>query len=237
VADLGAFEAEHNPDSRRTYGFLNLAPDCASQLPPNMPGLKRYTGIVESNPYALAHAPGGGWYVTDAAGNDVLKVSRNGAIKVVYVTRPQRMVITAEAAAATGLPACTAGEKFAFEGVPTDVEVSRTGRLFVSLLPGGPESPALGARGKVVKVNPRTRKSRLVASGFVGATNLALAPRHRMFVTELFANKVTRVYLRTGGTRTTRGRPSRPQWSTATASSWWPSTSSLRTTVRRTVRS
>jgi len=207
VANLGAFEAEHNPDSGRTYGFLSLDRDCASQLPPDVPGLKRYTGIVESNPYALAHAPGGGWYVVDAAGNDVLRVSRNGAIKVVYVTRPQRTVITAEAAEATGLPACTVGEPFAFEGVPTDVEVSRKGRLFVSLLPGGPESPALGARGTVVKVFPRARKSRVVASGFVAATNLALAPRHRMFVAELFANKVTRVNLRTGQKRTALRAP------------------------------
>lgn len=207
VADLGAFEAEHNPDSKRTYGFLDLAPECASQLPPDVPGGEPYTGIAESNPYALANAPGGGWYVTDAGGNDVLRVSPNGAIKVVYVTRPQRTVITAEAAESLGLPACTVGETYAFEGVPTDVEVSRRGRLFVSLLPGGPESPALGARGKVLKVDPRTGRSRVAASGLVSATNVALAPRGRMFVAELFANKVTAVNLRTGQKRTALRAP------------------------------
>jgi len=193
VAHLAAFEAKANPDRHRTYGFVDLAPDCASQLPEGMLSPQPYSGEVYANPYALANAPGGGWYVADAGGNDILKVSPRGAIKVVYVARPQRAVVTAEAAEALGLPECAVGATYAFEPVPTDVEVGRRGRLFVSLLPGGPESGALGARGRVVKIWPRTRKSVSVASGFLGAANLALGPRHRIYVAELFANRISAV--------------------------------------------
>ena len=207
VANLAAFEREQNPDSGRSYGFRGLSAECAAQLPDEFIGAEPYPGAVDSNPYALANAPDGGWYVADAGGNDVLHVSRRGAVKVVHVARAQRLVVTAEAAAAVDLPDCVVGKTYAFEGVPTDVEVSATGRLFVSLLPGGPESPALGARGKVVRVDPRTGKTKAVASGLLAATNVALAPRGRLFVTELFAGRVTRVDLRTGRTRTTLEAP------------------------------
>lgn len=197
ITDLRAFEVATNPDRRKTYGFLNLTDECASEVPPEVGGGTPYQGVVDSNPYAVANAPGGGWYVADAGGNDVVKVAPDGTTTVVYVARRQKTVITADAAQANGLPACTVGSTYAFEGVPTDVEVASSGKLFVSLLPGGPEDPSLGARGRVVKVDPVTGRGRSFAKGFLGATNVALA-RHRVYVAELFGGKISVVDRRTG---------------------------------------
>ena len=84
------------------------------------------------------------------------------------------------------------GDKtYAFEAVPTDVEVGKDGWLYVSTLPGGPEDPSLGARGRVYRVDPRTGKNQLIARGFAGATNLALGKRGEIYVTELFAGRIS----------------------------------------------
>ena len=61
--------------------------------------------------------------------------------------------------------ACTVGHKFYFEPVPTDVEV-HDGLLYVTTLPGGPEDPSLGARGKVYTVDPATGDVTKIGSGF-----------------------------------------------------------------------
>ena len=64
--------------------------------------------------------------------------------------------ITREAARQFGLPTCTIGKTYAFEAVPTDVELGPDGMLYVSVLPGGPEDPSLGARGAIYRVSPAT---------------------------------------------------------------------------------
>jgi hypothetical protein len=89
------------------------------------------------------------------------------------------------------LPGCTLGATYAFEGVPTDVEVTRHGHLVVSLLPGGPEDPSLGSRGAVVHAVPFTKRSWTLARGFAGATNVAIGPRGRVYVAEMFGNRIS----------------------------------------------
>ena len=74
--------------------------------------------------------------------------------------------------------------------MPTDVEVDDNGSLVVSLLPGGPEDPSPGARGKVVRVDPTTGDTDLVAKGFAGATNVAIGGED-VFVSELFGGVIT----------------------------------------------
>ena len=189
IANLLKFEQTHNPDAGNVYGFRNLSTSCANQLPAEI-GPASYTGVIDSHPYAVANAPDGGWYVADAAGNDILKVSPSGDVSVVFVFRPQPTTITADAAAANGLPACTVGKVYAFEPVPTDVEVKSNGSLIVSLLPGGPEDPSLGARGKVLRVALDGEFATL-ADGLAGATNVAIGAGGRVYVTELFANRVS----------------------------------------------
>ncbi|MCU0300547.1 MAG: ScyD/ScyE family protein [Candidatus Nanopelagicales bacterium] len=100
---------------------------------------------------------------------------------------------SAEVAAGLGLPSCTAGETYLFQPVPTDVERGRNGMLYVSSLPGGPEDASLGYRGGVYRVNPWTGHVKRIAWGLLGAVDLALDHRGRIYVAELFDNAITRV--------------------------------------------
>ena len=60
----------------------------------------------------------------------------------------------------------------------------------MSLLPGGPEDPSLGARGSVVSVNPRNGNATKLATGLLGGTNVALGPDGKIFFSELFAGRI-----------------------------------------------
>src|SRR4029450_3789544 len=94
-------------------------------------------------------------------------------IRTLAVLPSQPLKITEDIAHAQGLPDCVIGVTYRFEAVPTDVEVGRDGYLYVTTLPGGPEDPSLGARGKVYRVNPRNGHIKLVATGFAGGTKPA----------------------------------------------------------------
>ena len=107
-----------------------------------------------------------------------------------YLRACPETVVAADEASALGLPDCTVGKTYAFEPVPTDVEVKSSGSLIVSLLPGGPEDASLGARGAVVRLAPDGEFANL-AGGFLGAANVAVAPGGRIYVAELFGNKIS----------------------------------------------
>jgi len=191
VADLAAHERTRNPDAQVAYGFEGgLDPACAAQMPPEVP--PAYTGIVESHPYGTT-VHKGTTYVADAAGNTILAVKPNGKVSTLAVLPPVPVVITPEAAAANKLPACTVGKTFNFEAVPTDVEVGTGGWLYVTLLPGGPEDGSTGAQGRLVKVKVATGKVREVASGFAGATGVAVADNGDVYVAQLFGGQVSRI--------------------------------------------
>ncbi|MDZ5663044.1 ScyD/ScyE family protein [Nocardioides sp. S-58] len=190
VADLWKHERTKNPDGDQAYGFVGLDPACAAQVPPDVPAT--YTGILESHPYgSTVHR--GTTYVADAAGNTIVGVKDNGKVSTVAVLPPVPVVVTAEAAAANALPACTVGKTYNFEPVPTDVEVGKGGWLYVTLLPGGPEDGSTGAQGRLVKVKAKSGKVREVASGFAGATGVAVADNGDVYVAQLFAGQVSRV--------------------------------------------
>jgi hypothetical protein len=191
VADLSAYEKERNPDADAAYGFVGgLDAACAAQMPPEVPA--SYTGIVESHPYgSTVHKAT--TYVADAAGNAILSVRPNGKVSTLAVLPPVPVVVTAEAAAANKLPACTVGRTYNFEPVPTDVEVGKGGWLYVTLLPGGPEDGSTGAQGRLVKVKATTGKVRQVADGFAGATGVAVADNGDIYVAQLFGGQVSRI--------------------------------------------
>ncbi len=191
VADLQAYEAANNPDQINSYGFQNLPPSCV--IPPDPEGPPpTYTGIIDSHPYASA-ATRKGVYVADAAGNDVLQVSRKGKVRTVAVLPPQPLVVTADLAKGQGLPDCTVGLTYNFEPVPTDVEVGKDGWLYVTTLPGGPEDPSFPPRGGVWKINPWNGNATQLAGGLAGATNLALGRHGTIYVSEIFAGRVSRI--------------------------------------------
>jgi hypothetical protein len=192
LANLSRYEKRKNPDAGAQYGITTgLDQSCADQWPVDQIGPPTYSGIVESHPYATVSMKGKR-YVADAAANAILRVRRDGKITTAAVLPPQPVEITAEAAEATGIPACAVGETYAFEPVPTDVE-RRGQMLYVTLLPGGPEDPSLGARASVLRVDPSDGSSDVVADGLLSATGLAIARNGDMYVAELFGNRIRRI--------------------------------------------
>jgi hypothetical protein len=190
-ADLAGHEAKANPDQKKRYGILNPS-QCvidAFKAHEKELGPVNYYGEKDSHPYAVA-AVGKHWVVADAGGNDLLRVSNSGKVSTVAVLPRQALKITKEIASGLGLPDCVAGFTYYFEPVPTDVEVGPHGMLYVSILAGGPEGPAFGARSKVYRVNPRTGRATLVGSHLSGATDIALRGG-KIYVAELFAGRIS----------------------------------------------
>ncbi len=190
--DTHAFEAENNPDRSISYGVKNPS-QCvtealmAAELPVS------YTGEPDSHAYSVA-AYRDGWVVADAGANVLWSIDRRGSLSTLAVLPAEPLTITAEQATALGLPDCVVGVTYNFESVPTDVEVGRDGKLYVTTLPGGPESPVLGARGSVYQLNGNGNHVKKVATGFLGATNLALAPNGDIYVAELFGGKISLIH-------------------------------------------
>lgn len=188
-ADTHAYEVAHNPDSVNHYGVENPS-QCVVDAFTAAGFPYDYDGAVDSHAYSVA-AHRGSWVVADAGANALFRIGNDGSVRTLAVLPPQPVTLTADMVAALGLPDCVAGVTYAFEPVPTDVEVGKDGWLYVSTLPGGPESPVLGARGSVYKVDPSTGAVRKVAGGFLGATNLALGSHGEIYVAELFAGQVS----------------------------------------------
>ena len=149
LANLGRYENRVNPDGDQVYGIRGVR---------NCEGVPRrdrpYTGIKESNPYAVEAASGGGWFVADAAANSVLHVADSGVIETAMVLPVQRLEITRALAEADDLPRCTVGKTWRYEPVPTDVEEGAAGRLYVTLLPG---VPGEGESGQADPLQPQHR--------------------------------------------------------------------------------
>lgn len=152
----------------------------------------KYTGMVDSHPYAVVSLGGGAWAVADAGGNDLLKVDRTGHVSLISVLPPQPLLITAGIAKDNGLPACVVGITYKFEPVPTDVERAPNGALLVTTLAGGPEGPQNGNPGSVYVIGRHGVPYR-IAYGFAGATNLAVTPSGKIFVAELSSGWIAEV--------------------------------------------
>ena len=172
VASLSGYEAAKNPDRTRTYGIIGLSKGCASKLPAAL-GKGTYTGKVRSFPVASALLPDNSIVVVDRGANDVLRVTKKGAVSLVAVLPAQSLSITPAVATLLKLPVCTVGHVDRFEAVPTDVEVAK-GQVYVTTYAGGSQDVSLGARGKVYRISPSSHKVTLVAGGFSGPTNLAI---------------------------------------------------------------
>jgi hypothetical protein len=193
VVDTLEYEKANNPDAEQSYGIADLDADCAAAWPVEEAGPPSYTGAenIDSHAYALANGDKE-IYIADAGANAILALGRDGELRTVAVLPPQPTVITKEAADANGIPECAIGHTYNFEAVPTDVEIGHDGKLYVTTLPGGPEDPSLGARGSVYRISPFSGRVKQIATGFLGATNLALA-KGDIYVTELFGGRVSKV--------------------------------------------
>jgi hypothetical protein len=191
VAAVGQYEQNVNPDKNRTYGIVaGGSAACTTQVSAATGGgPATYTGLKDSHPYQVAPLRRGAFAVAEAGGNGILRVGPKGGISLLAMLPSQPVTFTPAQAAALGAPAC-AGATYAFEPVPTDVERIPGGGLLVSTLPGGPEDPSLGARGSVYRIKSGVITK--VAGGFLGATNVAVV-RGRVYVTELFGGKITKL--------------------------------------------
>jgi hypothetical protein len=194
IADLARYERKHNPDGGQHYGFgSDVSDECLADWPEFPPA--RYKGTVDSHPYGVAVRSGKA-YVADAGANAILEVDlESGDISTLAVLPPRRTVIPESAArpeeeGGLGVPACVAGAKYGFEPVPTDVEVGPDGWLYVTSLPGGPESPELGERGAIFKVNRWTGETKLWADSILTPTGLAIADNGDVYVASLFGGKI-----------------------------------------------
>ena len=185
VADLSGFELKHNPDRAIQYGVVGPTSNCVKQALKAAGIPVRYRGQVDSHPYSVVSLGHGNWAVADAGGNDIVKVDRAGHVSLLSLLPPQILTVTSDFAAQNGLPTCTVGVKYGFEAVPTDVEVGPNGGIFATTLPGG-----VGVPGSVYRIFPG-RHPRQLATGFAGATNLAIAPDHTIYVAELFGGQIS----------------------------------------------
>ena len=196
LGDTWKYERRANPDGRFRYGFRGASKSCLSQVPRGIP--KSYSGIKETHAYAVATANGTS-YVADAGGNSIIALSPTGEFSTVTALKPVKVKITSSAAKANGLPKCVVGSRYAFEAVPTDIEVGPDGQLYVTSLPGGPEDASLGANGRVLRVDPVSGKVTTVAGGLVSPTGVAVAANGDIYVAQLFRGVISKI--RAGSSR------------------------------------
>jgi hypothetical protein len=211
LASLLAYEEENNPDAGNLYGILDPGVDCAeaAALVVDFIGPPANNGGIDSNPYSVAIDSDGSRLVGDAAGNSIIRVSANGRqMSTVAVLPPVAQTLSSEALAAIVadinavleemelpllpedvLEPC-AGEPFASEPVPTDIEIGPDGNYYVSSLPGFPESPGAGS---VFRIDRSSGSVTQIATGFTGATDLAVAEDGTIYVAELFGFQVARI--------------------------------------------
>jgi hypothetical protein len=146
IADLWAFENENNPDEE--VG----------------------NALVDSNPVDVLAGHGGRFYVADAGGNTVLRVSRGGAIRVVslFPNDPTTDPF--------------GGPDIDMNAVPTGVVSGPDGALYVSQLTGFP-FPVGGA--KIFRVDPRSGDFTTYASGFTNVMDLDFGRDGTLYVLEI----------------------------------------------------
>jgi hypothetical protein len=151
VADLNAFELQNNPDGAH-------------------PG--------ESDPYSVLALPGER-IVTDAAGNDLLRVGPDGRISTLAVF-PQRLV---PAPPSLGL---APGTQLPMDAVPTPVVLGRDGAFYVGELTGFP-FPVGGAR--IYRVVPG-HTPQVFADGFTNVIDIAFERDGSLLVLEIAKNSL-----------------------------------------------
>jgi hypothetical protein len=144
----------------------------------------------ESNPNGLALLAGGGVLLTDAAGNDLLKIDTRRKISTVARFKPE-LTPWPDGLPFPGPPP---GTLVPAEAVPTAVAVGPDGAYYVSELKGFPfpkgasriwriEPGAVGAACD--PASPNTGPCRTYATGFTGVIDLAFGRDGTMYVLEI----------------------------------------------------
>lgn len=149
----------------------------------------------ESNPYGLTAMPTNDVLVTDAAGNDLLRVTPEGdTTTVARFDLEELSTDHLDPAEFPGLPPTLTAE-----AVPTSVTIGPDGWAYVSELKGFPFRPETShvwrvdpdAEGAFCSVNAPDPSCSVYAEGFTGIQDIAFHPHNgRLYVYELAAEGV-----------------------------------------------
>ena len=133
-------------------------------------------GGIDSNPFSLAMAGGGGWVVSDAGANALLHVDSEGAISTLAVFAPQMVA----APPFFGLPD---GAQIPMQSVPTGVVQGPDGAFYVGELTGFPFVPGTA---RVWRVTAEGETS-VYADGFTNVIDVAFDGAGNLYVLEMIA--------------------------------------------------
>ncbi|HZX01661.1 ScyD/ScyE family protein [Kribbella sp.] len=145
---------------------------------------------TDSNPFGVAALRDGTVLVSDAAGNDLLRVWPNGHIATVARLKPR----TVKVPAGLGNQAPPPGTPIPSEAVATSVTVGSDGYWYVGELRGFPATPGTsqiwrikpGSVGAVCDpVNPSKGNCKRYADGYTSIVGLAGGPHGTLAVVEL----------------------------------------------------
>jgi len=151
---------------------------------------------TESNPFGVAALRDGTVLVSDAAGNDLLRVWPNGTIKTVARLKPRTVKVPPGLPAKDpqGNPLPPAGTPILAEAVATSVTVGSDGYWYVGELRGFPATPGTseiwrikpGSVGAVCDpLKPNRGKCQRYADGYTSIVDLAGGPHGTIAVVEL----------------------------------------------------
>jgi NHL repeat-containing protein len=134
---------------------------------------------TESNPYGLAALRTNEVLIADAAGNDIIRVNKNG--KAVTVARFKRERVKTSHLGDPTLP-----KTILAEAVPTSIAIGRDGWAYVGQLMGYPGRPKTShiwrvnpyRQNAVCSASSPNRKCKVWKSGFTSIIDLAINPRN-----------------------------------------------------------
>jgi hypothetical protein len=175
VADMLGYELAHNPDEQ---------PQGTGQ-------------DADSNPYGVLALPGR-VLVADAAGNDIVEIRSNGAMRTLTVF-PNSFAGECATRTNNGVP------NGGCDPTPTDLKLGRDGFLYVSGLGGE-------AEGHIWKVNASTGAIVEHHGGFPPLTGIALDDAGTVYAASLFTGDVFRITSAGGVTVASVPGPSGLDW-------------------------
>lgn len=171
IADLFAFEQEHNPDG---------------------------ADLIDSNPFDVHSLGGQSALVADAAGNDLLKIDNRGNIDVLAVF-PVEPVSTANIKSLVGCPdsgaeLCALPPMIPTQAVPTSIAEGPDGSYYVGELKG---FPAPAGESNIWRISPGASGAmcgtdagcvKAFDGGFTSIIDMAFDNKGNLYVAELDEN-------------------------------------------------